>query len=715
MTSTASRPRPGAQRPHGPDGSTGARTADPWITPDTPWWLVAAGPAAALVAVAAALLSGIWTDAYAPVISDPGTVTRHLLPATVVLTELAASVAIGSLVLGAFVLRPGAPLRRALNLAGAAAGAWAVLAVLQTVLRYSVISGTPVGADEFGAEFGYFLTDIDLGRTYLAIITVAALTSALALAVRSANGALVVGALALVALAVQASTGHAAGAANHEIAISSFFLHLVGAAIWIGGLAGLVAGRIRGSVGRGDFASSVARYSSIASWCYTAVVLSGLVAALVRVQSIADLGTGYGQLLMIKVLLAVALGAIGYAHREVVVRRLRALAEVAPRRRRPAGKPAANVTATSRETERAVTRLFWRMAAVELLIMGAVSGVAVALGSSEPPVPEEVVDDPSPAWFLTGHDLPPEPTLSEWAFGFEPDMIWLFVVGAGLSVYLRWVWRLRRRGDAWPVGRTVAWTLGMLVFLWSTNGGAAQYGHILFSAHMIQHMTLAMVVPIFLVLAAPVTLLLRAVPGRDDGTKGPREWVLGIVNSRFGHFMANPVVSAVNFVGSMIVFYFTPLFEFAMESYVGHILMVVHFSLAGYLFVNALIGVDPGPRRLAYPQRLLLLIATMAFHAFFGVTLMMSESLLAADWFGLMGRPWGLSAIEDQQRGGGLAWGIGEIPTLSLAVIVAVSWYRSDTREAARRDRKVDREGDIEMDEYNAMLARLKERDDRTV
>lgn len=677
-----------------------------------------AGPVAVVMAVAAALLAGTWTDAYDAVIIDPGTITRHLLPATVVLTELAGSVTIGALVLGAFVLRPGPPLRRALNLAGAAAGFWAVLAVVQTVLRYSVISGTQISSPAFGREFGVFLTDIDLGRTYLAIIAVAALTSALALAVRSANGSLVVGLLALVALAVQSSTGHAAGAANHEIAISAFFLHLAGAAIWIGGLAGLVAGRIRGSSGREDFATSVARYSSIAAWCYTAVVVSGIVSALIRVQSLSDLGTRYGQLVLIKVLLAVLLGAIGYAHREVVVRKLRVLTEVAPRRRRATTKAAPGSdgsTASARvssDVEKAVTRLFWRMASVELLIMGAVSGVAVALGSSAPPVPDEPVADPTPAWLLTGHDLPPEPTPFNWAFGLEPDLLWLFVIGAGLTVYLRWVWRLRRRGDTWPISRTVSWCVGMLVLLWTTNGGAALYGHILFSAHMIQHMTLAMVVPIFLVLAAPVTLLLRAVPGRADGSKGPREWILGLVNSKFGHFMANPIVAAVNFVGSMIVFYFSPLFEFAMSSYVGHILMVVHFSLAGYLFVNALIGIDPGPKRLAYPQRLLLLIATMAFHAFFGVTLMMSEHLLAADWFGLMGRPWGPSALEDQQRGGGIAWAIGEIPTLFLAVTVATSWHRSDEREAARRDRKVAREGDIEMDEYNAMLAKLKDRDD---
>lgn len=135
--------------------------------------------------------------------------------------------------------------------------------------------------------------------------------------------------------------------------------------------------------------------------------------------------------------------------------------------------------------------------------------------------------------------------------------------------------------------------------------------------------------------------------------------------------------------------------------------MVVHFTLAGYLFANALVGVDPGPRRPGYPQRLLLLFATMAFHAFFGVALVSGEVLLVPEWFGLLGRDWGPDALTDQQHGGAVAWGIGELPTLALAVAVAVAWARDDERTARRRDRRVDRDGDTELEEYNAMLARL--------
>jgi cytochrome c oxidase assembly factor CtaG len=129
--------------------------------------------------------------------------------------------------------------------------------------------------------------------------------------------------------------------------------------------------------------------------------------------------------------------------------------------------------------------------------------------------------------------------------------------------------------------------------------------------------------------------------------------------------------------------------------------------------VLSLIGVDPVPYRLAYPMRLLVLIAVMAMHAFFGIAIMMQSGLFVAEWFGAMGRTWGAPPLEDQYIGGGVAWSIGEIPTLILAITVAIQWSRSDERAQRRRDRHVDRAGDAELDEYNARLAELAERDAR--
>ena len=133
--------------------------------------------------------------------------------------------------------------------------------------------------------------------------------------------------------------------------------------------------------------------------------------------------------------------------------------------------------------------------------------------------------------------------------------------------------------------------------------------------------------------------------------------------------------------------------------------MVLHFLLSGYLFVNALIGVDPAPYRPPYPLRLIILLATMAFHAFFGLSLITGTGLLLPEWFGAMGREWGQTPLADQQTGGGIAWSVGEIPTLMLAMLVVWSWSRADGRETKRLDRRADRDGDADLEAWNAMLA----------
>ncbi|WP_448062586.1 cytochrome c oxidase assembly protein [Cellulomonas hominis] len=661
--------------------------------------LAAAGVVAVLVGVA-------FSGAVAPtVLRDPGALVRWGLPVVSTLAEIAGSVALGALVLVLGVLpRRAGPdgggrgaTSAALLVAGAAAGTWTVLGLVQLVLTYANVAGLPVDAPSFGGELGQFVTTFELGRSLLAVTIAAAVVTVASLLVATPTGAGWTALVVLVALWQQAQTGHSSAAAGHDLATSSMFAHLVGAALWIGTLAALAA--VAGRLGR-DLRPAVARYSVIAGWCFVAVAVSGVVNAWLRIDGWAGLGTRYGILLLVKVGLFGVLGLLGLAHRRAVIPRL-----VGPGAGDAAGAGPARAG-----------WLFWRLVLVELAVMGAVSGVAVALGSTAAPVPESAPSDPTPAQIVTGHPLPPEPTTLRWVTEWRWDLLMAFAAAAGIVVYLRWVRRLHRRGDAWSWLRTASWVTGMLVFGWTTSGGPSAYGHVLFSGHMVQHMILAMVVPILVALSAPVTLALRALPARaatvrGDTSRGPREWLLTLVQSHVGRFVANPLVAAVNFAGSMVIFYYTGLFEWSLRSNVGHYAMIVHFSLAGYLFVNALVGIDPGPRRPAYPQRLLLLFATMAFHAFFGVALVSGESLLVADWFGLLGREWGPSAIVDQQRGGGVAWGIGELPTLALAIGVAVAWSRDDDRTARRRDRRVDRDGDVEMDEYNAMLARLAERD----
>ena len=273
--------------------------------------------------------------------------------------------------------------------------------------------------------------------------------------------------------------------------------------------------------------------------------------------------------------------------------------------------------------------------------------------------------------------------------------------------------QLARRGDRWPVLRAVPFLLGLALLAYVTSGGLAAYDRVTFSAHMVGHMLLAMGVPPLLVLGAPATLALRVLPARTDGTRGAREWLLAVLHSPVLRVLSFPPVAAVVFAGSLIAFYYTGLFDLALTTHVGHELMSVHFLLAGYLFASVLIGVDPGPARPGYPLRLLLLFATMAFHAFFGIALLQGTTVLQKPFFAAVGRPWGAGLGADQLAGGGRAWALGEVPTLLIVLVLIMQWSGSDDREARRLDRAADRDGDAELVAYNAMLAGLADRDAR--
>jgi putative copper resistance protein D len=353
---------------------------------------------------------------------------------------------------------------------------------------------------------------------------------------------------------------------------------------------------------------------------------------------------------------------------------------------------------------------FRRLLAGEVVVMATVIGVAVALATTAPPVSEtDAPEQWSPGEVVAGFPVPAEPTLAGWLTGWQPDVLWLVVAAAAAYGYVAGYRRLRRRGDAWPVARLILFLAGLALLTWVTSGGPAVYGRWAFSTHMFQHMLLAMFVPMLLVGGAPILLALRSLQPRRDGSRGPREWILAVVHSPVSRFLTHPVVAAAIFVVGMAAFYYSPLFSLSLRTHLGHELMIVHFLATGYLFAWVMYGADPGTRPVPYPFKLILLFATMAFHALFGVAIAQGDVLLAPDYFVPVAadRSWGEDLLDDQRLGAAWAWGLGEIPMFAHAIIVAVLWARSDAREARRTDRRADRDGDAAHEAYNAYLAGL--------
>ncbi len=613
--------------------------------------------------------------------SDPGPVVRWGGPFAKLVMNFAMATTVGSLVLSAFAgnLEERSKFSR---VSSGAAALWAGAAAVNFVMTYLSVSGSAISyGSAFSDGLWLFATQIELGTLLVWNLGFAFLLSLSTLAFNGRRMNAVNAAIAIAGLYPLAASGHASGDAGHALAVNSLLMHLVGISIWVGGLIALYA------VFKGDnqrTAVLVSRYSTLAFVAFIMVAVSGVTSGIIRLYEPADLFSSYGLLLMLKAALLVVLGLFGARHRLGLVKKL---------------------------AERSVS--FWRLAIFELGVMGLAVGMGTALARTQTPLDAAEFVPLTPAEILTGDKLPPELTDLAWVMVWDIDVLWMSVCLGAIALYLYGVSVLRKRGDKWPVVRTISFVSGMLVLLYVTNGAMNAYQEYLFSVHMVGHMVLSMMVPVLLVPGAPVTLLSRAQAPRKDGSWGMREWVLWAVHTPFAWFVSHPLFAGLNFALSLVMFYYTPLFRWATEEHLGHQWMLIHFLITGYLFVQSLMGVDPQPHRTGYPIKLMLLIGTMAFHAFFGLGLMNERSLLLADWFGAMGRTWGDDPLADQAIGGAFAWGVGEIPTIVIALIVVTQWSRSDDRERKRLDRASDRSGNRDLEDYNQMLDSLSKTRDK--
>ncbi|MCU1584174.1 MAG: copper transporter [Microbacteriaceae bacterium] len=640
-----------------------------------------AGPALLLAVAFASLIVALrfGGGSNSPLLIDPGAVVRYGLPIATMLGNLGVALTVGSLVLVCYALSADKPeFNRTLDVASGAAAFWTIASAVTTFLTFMNFYTKPITFDsQFGTFLGQFLTGQALGVAWLSTTLIAAITTVLCFAVRNRTALIVVTVFAATGFIPTALEGHSADAAGHDAAVSSLGLHVLFASIWLGGLLAIVF--IRKTLGGGRIGPILARYSSLAIICFVVVAVSGYVNAALRVGTLAQLLTPYGILVLIKVFALLGLGLFGLVQRRFLVAKMQ-------------------------RAKNSGSGFFWWLVAAELGFMGLASGVAVALAKTATPVGDNG-SPTSPAWILTQSPLPPQLTFARYFTSWNFDILWVLIIAFLAFFYIAGVVRLHRRGDRWPWYRLVLWLAGLALLFYVTNGGINVYEKYLFSVHMLGHMLLGMMIPVLLVPAAPVTLALRAIVKRNDGSRGPREWIMIFVHSRISAVLSNPIVAAVLFAGSLWVFYYTPLFGWATTDHFGHTWMIAHFLVTGYLFVQSLIGVDPVPYRAPYPLRLLTLLGTMGFHAFFGISLMTGTGLLLANWYGAMGRTWGPSAIADQQTGGGIAWSVGEIPTVILAIVVAVMWSTSDAKDAKRLDRKAERDGDADLVAYNRMLA----------
>ena len=620
---------------------------------------------------------------------DPGPVTNYGLPFVRAAGEIAAVVAVGSFLLAAFLVPPqrngvlDAAGYRALRTGTVASGVWTVCAAMLVPLTVSDVTGQPLTSRLDLSAVWSVASLVDVAGAWRWTALFAAIVTVLSIPVLRWSWTPLLVAGSLVTLLPLVLTGHSSAGGSHDLGTNSLFVHLIAGALWAGGLMALLVHALRG----GEHADLAARrFSVVALWCFVAMAVSGVVNALVRVRFEDLFHTNYGWLLVGKATALVVLGVLGWQQRRRGVAALR--------------------------TDANARGALIRLALIEAGVFGVTFGIAVALGRTPPPPP--AIFNPSVTAVEIGYDLAGPPTVARILFDWRFDLILgtAAIVFAGL--YLAGVWRLRKRGDAWPSGRIVAWLCGCVVLLFATSSGIGRYMPAMFSMHMAAHMLLSMLVPVLLVLGAPVTLALRALPAaRGDDPPGPREWLLAALHSRVSRFLTNPIVATIIFVSGFYGLYFGGIFDVAVTSHAAHVAMNVHFLLTGYLFYWVVIGVDPTPRPIPPIAKLAVVFASLPLHAFFGVVLMGTKAVLAGDFYKSLQLPWHTDLLADQRLGGGIAWSAGEVPLVLVLIALFIQWRRSDQRTAVRLDRAADRDDDADLAAYNNMLAKLAKLEER--
>jgi putative copper resistance protein D len=626
----------------------------------------------AVLAMVAFLLTGGGAPQPSPDgLPDPGALTGWGLPVAVVFQQLLAVATVGSLMVPLLAMRT---LREDLNRRGllavrAAARlalAWFVVTVAVIVFTVSDQLAVPVGKLGFN-EFVSYAWQTSQGQSALVsafVIAMAAIAARMSLTVRESAWAL---AIAYLANVPPILTGHSASSGSHDLAVIALMFHIGLMLTWAGGVVALVW-HLRGD----DSVRAFRRFSPLAAWCFAITFISGALSAAVRLGDFGELfASGYGWGVLAKIAVFALLGFTAFRVR----RRLSA-------------------------DERPLSLLGF-----EVALLAAAVGLGVGLSRTANPVGRIYVTN---AEALLGGPMPPPPTVSRLLWSFTPSGTGFMLVGLGSALYIAGIVALRRRGDTWSPLRTLSWFVGLAIAGWATFGGLGTYANVLFSAHMAAHMVIGMIVPVFLVIGAPLNLALRALPGSDvPGGQGPRQMLSGLLRSRFVRLVSHPIFAAVMFVGGLYVIYFTGLFTWLMENHLGHAFMEIHFLIAGMVYYEVLIGTSP-INRISYLGRLLVLLAITPFHAFFGITMMTSSTAIGAEYYEALQRPWLTDLLHDNYVGGGISWGTGEVPMLLVAMMLVAQWFTSDQRKAKQFDRREAAKGDdTELAAYNAWLEKI--------
>lgn len=236
------------------------------------------------------------------------------------------------------------------------------------------------------------------------------------------------------------------------------------------------------------------------------------------------------------------------------------------------------------------------------------------------------------------------------------DLFLLFPFLAAIIIYLLAASLTSCRYRKWPLSRTIFWILGILCTALVFVGPIANRAHSDFTVHMLGHLFLGMLAPLLIVLAAPMTLVLRALNVKQA------RLLTRALKSRPVRIVSDPIMTSLLNVGGLWILYTTNLYAMMHDSFLLYFVIHVHVFLAGYLFTISIIYIDPTPHRSSYLYRAIVLIIALAAHG------MLSKYIYAHP-------PAGVPEVQ-AEIGGMLMYYGGDLIDLFLIFLLCLQWFR---------------------------------------
>jgi cytochrome c oxidase assembly factor CtaG/putative copper export protein len=616
--------------------------------------LLVVGAVAGMLAASALAVSG---DAAAALgLPDAGALVARSIPVVRVLAEIAATATVGALLLAA-VLAP--PQRsgyldiagyRAVRVAAVSATTWAAAALLMVPLTVAEALGRPLPDVLAVAPLTAALTLLPTSAAWLIAAVIAAAVAVGSAATLTWGWACALFVASVGGLLPVAASGHSAVGGSHDIATDSLLLHVVAAALWVGGLLAILL--VATSTPRA-LRTALPRFSALAGWCWSVLALSGLVNLAVRVElTVESLLTPYGAVVGAKTVALAVLGLIGLVHR---------------RRTLPAavhGRPADLL----------------RWGGVELLIMTLTIGLAVGLGRTPPP--PGPVTEPSRVAEALGYDLAQPAGPLQLLTSARVDVVFALLVAVLLAGYLLGVHRLRSGGAAWPASRTLAWSAGALAVLVATSSGIGRYGAAMFSVGVVGQLMLLVVAPALLAAGAPLRLARHALPvaGATLGPS-PRGSLLWLLRRPLVRTIRRPGSGLAVLAAVQVALYGAGWLDLLLESQVGRLLLDLVLLATGCIVAAAFTG-DRRPGRRD-------LLGLVGVPTIVGLSLVVRPDVVGDGHFRGLGLAWVPDLIAEQ-RWAGAVWLMGLVVVATSIIVI-----RSAGDHRPRRDVPLPKPADL--------------------